>query len=72
MDLQMPVRPQTDARRKAAANYHSKREADGLSRSTVWFTPDAKAKLDALKAEHGLSMADAVNAAIMAFEPSKS
>lgn len=49
----MPARMNTDARRKASAAYHAKRKASGLQKVTLWLSPEARAALDRLKAEHG-------------------
>jgi hypothetical protein len=69
MGLHMPVREQTDARRRASLASHAKRLEQGLVKTTVWIKPEAKARLDQIKAAKGLSANEAINAAIMAFEP---
>lgn len=56
----------TDSRRKASAAYHAKRTSEGLKKVTLWLTPEARFKLDALKAAHGSKDA-AVNAALAAY-----
>jgi DNA-binding TFAR19-related protein (PDSD5 family) len=55
----------TEARRKASAAFHAKREAEGLKKVTLWLSPEARARLDVLKAAHG-SKDKAAEAAIMA------
>lgn len=42
-----------EAARRASAGYHAKRKAEGWRKVTVWLSPSAVAKLDALKEEHG-------------------
>lgn len=55
----------TDARRKASATYHAKRVDAGLRKVTVWLSPEAREKLERLKAKHGSKDA-AAELAIMA------
>lgn len=43
----------TDARRRATANFHAKRTAEGYRKVTLWLSPEARFKLDALKAAAG-------------------
>lgn len=49
----IPARMNTDARRKASAAYHAKREAAGLRKVTLWLSPEARAILDHAKADAG-------------------
>lgn len=56
----------TDARRRASAAFHAKREAEGLKKVTLWLSPEARFKLDALKAAAG-SKDKAAEAAILAW-----
>lgn len=63
----MQARMNTDARRRASAAYHAKREAEGLKKVTLWLSPEARFKLDALKATAG-SKDKAANDAILAWE----
>lgn len=56
----------TDSRRKASATYHAKRKAGGLKKVTLWLSPEARFKLDALKAVAG-SKDRAANDAIVAW-----
>lgn len=63
----MQAHMNTDSRRKASAAYHAKREAEGLKKVTLWLSPEARFKLDALKAAAG-SKDKAAEAAIMAWE----
>lgn len=62
----MPAHMNTDSRRKASATYHAKREAEGLKKVTLWLSPEARDKLDALKADAG-SKDKAAELAIMAY-----
>lgn len=57
----------TDARRKASAAYHAKRENEGLKKVTLWLSPEARVKLEALKLTHGSKDA-AAEAAIKALD----
>lgn len=66
--LDMPARMNTDARRKASAAYHAKRTEAGLKKVTLWLSPAAREKLDALKDVHGSKDA-AAEAAIMKLKP---
>ena len=43
----------TDARRRASAAFHAKREADGYRKVTVWMHPDTREELDRLAKLHG-------------------
>lgn len=56
----------TEARRKANAAYHAKREAAGLKKVTLWLSPEARFKLDALKKAAG-SKDKAAELAILAW-----
>jgi hypothetical protein len=56
----------TESRRRASAAYHAKREAEGLKKVTLWLSPEARFKLDALKAAAG-SKDKAADAAILAW-----
>lgn len=56
----------TDAARRASRTYHAKRGAEGLKKVTLWLSPEARAKLEALKAEAG-SKDKAAELAIMAY-----
>lgn len=56
----------TDAQRKANAAFHAKREAEGLKKVTLWLSPEARFKLDALKKAAG-SKDKAADAAILAW-----
>lgn len=56
----------TDARRKAAAIYHAKREAGGLKKVTLWLSPEARTRLESLKKTSG-SKDKAANDAILAW-----
>lgn len=62
----MPALMNTESRRKASAAYHAKREAEGLKKVTLWLSPEARFKLDALKAAAG-SKDKAAEAAILAW-----
>lgn len=55
----------TEAARRASRAYHAKREAMGLKKVTLWLSPEARERLDALKTEYGSKDA-AAEAAIMA------
>lgn len=57
----------TDARRKSSAAYHAKRTEEGLRKVTLWLSPEARFKLDALKAAAG-SKDKAADAAILAWD----
>jgi hypothetical protein len=56
----------TDAQRRAAAAFHAKREAEGLKKVTLWLSPSARLKLDAMKVAVG-SKDKAAEAAILAW-----
>lgn len=56
----------TDAQRRAAAAFHAKREAEGLKKVTLWLSPAARLKLDAMKVTAG-SKDKAADAAILAW-----
>jgi len=56
----------TEARRKASAAFHAKREAEGLKKVTVWLSAEARFKLDALKKAAG-SKDKAAEAAILSW-----
>lgn len=43
----------TDARRRASAAFHAKREAEGYRKVTVWMSPETRARLDELAKQHG-------------------
>lgn len=62
----MPAHMNTESRRKASAAYHAKREAEGLKKVTLWLGPEAREKLEQLKAEAG-SKDKAAELAIMAY-----
>lgn len=64
----MPARMNSDARRKASAAYHAKREAEGLKKVTLWLGPEARGRLDELKAVAG-SKDKAAERAILAWKP---
>lgn len=49
----MPAHMNTEARRKASAAYHAKREEAGLKKVTLWLSREAREALEQLKAEHG-------------------
>lgn len=61
-------REQTDARRKASLASHAKRLEQGLVKTTIWLTPESKAKLDQIKAASGVSANEAINRAVAAFD----
>lgn len=68
MAIQSAIQAQsmnTDARRRASASYHAKREAAGLKKVTLWLSPEARDALDAMKDIHGSKDA-AAEAAILA------
>lgn len=56
----------TDSRRKASADFHAKRKAEGWRKVTVWLSPEAVAKVDALKKAAG-SADDVHRQAILAW-----
>lgn len=68
MSLDMPSRMSTEAQRRASAAYHAKREAAGLKKVTLWLSPEAREKLDALKETYGSKDA-AADAAIVQHKP---
>lgn len=49
-----------EAARKASAAFHAKRKADGWRKITVWLSPSAAARLDALKDAHGYATDEAI------------
>ena len=49
----MPVRAQTDARRKASAEYKARQAAEGVVQLSGRVPPTTKAKLDKLSERHG-------------------
>jgi hypothetical protein len=49
----MPASMNTDSRRKASAEFHAKRKADGWKKVTVWLDPEALFKVDALRKAAG-------------------
>jgi hypothetical protein len=54
----------TDARRRAAAAYQAKREAEGYRKVTVWMHPDTIAELARLAGVYGsreAALAKAIN-----------
>lgn len=54
----------TDARRKASAAFHAKREAAGYRKVTVWMHPDTRAELERLTKVYGskeAAVAKAIN-----------
>jgi hypothetical protein len=57
----------TDARRAASRAYHAKRTEQGLRKVTLWLSPEARFKLDALKAAAG-SKDKAADLAILAWK----
>lgn len=56
----------TDARRKASAEFLAKRKAAGWRKVTTWLSPEAAFKLDAIKAAAG-SADQAINSALLAY-----
>jgi hypothetical protein len=54
----------TESRRKASADFHAKRKADGWKKSTHWLSPEGQAALEVLKSLRGLSADSAVNEAL--------
>lgn len=60
----MPAPMNTDSRRKASADFHAKRKADGWKKSTHWLSPEAQAALEKLKAG-GKSADTALNEALI-------
>ena len=54
----------TDARRRASAAFHAKREAEGYRKVTVWMAPDTREELDRLAKVYGSrekAIASAIN-----------
>lgn len=60
----MPAHMNTESRRRASAAYHAKREAIGLKKVTLWLSPEARERLEELRAEYGSKDA-AADAAIL-------
>ena len=44
---------QTPARRRASNRFHDKLKAEGMTKTTVWLSPDAREALTLLKQWHG-------------------
>ena len=44
---------QTPARRRASNRFHDKLKAEGMKKTTVWLSPDAREALALLKQWHG-------------------
>lgn len=59
----MPAPMNTESRRKASADFHAKRKAEGWKKSTHWLSPEALKALEALKAK--FSADGAVNYALV-------
>ncbi len=60
----MPAPMNTDSRRKASADFHAKRKAEGWRKATHWLSPEAQAALEKLKAG-GKSADTALNEALV-------
>lgn len=60
----MQAHMNTESRRKASAAYHAKREAAGLKKVTLWLSPEARDKLEAVREQYGSKDA-AAEAAIL-------
>lgn len=54
------------SRRKASADFHAKRKAEGWRKSTHWLSPEAQAALKALQAVGSVSADAALNQALIA------
>lgn len=63
----MPAPMNTESRRRASATYHAKRKASGLAKVTLWLSPEARDKLEALREQYGSKDA-AADAAIKALD----
>ena len=68
MELHMPVTSPTPARRKAAADYASRRKEAGVKAVTFRLSPETVARIDQIKTSSGLSANEIINRAVAAFD----